>query len=754
MLYATPEHRRPGGTLYWAVIREMVPPSLLALFVLIVVLLTQDLIGFSELMINRGLGFRSAASFIFFEIVPLVSIALPFATLVGCLVGLGRMGADRELLVLEASGISSPRLIGPVLLYAGVLTVVGLMLALYAVPWSNRSLELSLADIARTSPGAKLQPGVVQKYGDWKLTAREVSASGAELRGVLVWMPGLGETVFARRGTLTPDPEGAFVKLFDGSVVLDPRKRPRQVRFESMVMRLPRAPDPIGASSGNALAGLSLAALAHIGSEPSVPPFERGLADSELQRRFARPLATLVLGLLAVPLFFSRAHFSRAGGGVMGIVATLMYYGLIELADGITRVGRMSPTLGVWLPNLLMGALGIFLAFRLTRTSSIGRHSDRPTSSREEKKPVSVKPRSVRSRRHALPRYVSVRFVELALLCFGGLLAAYFLVDLVERADFLSRSRPNLVEFATFYGARLPLLAARVAPMALLLAAALTVSLLGAQGELIGMRANGIPAPVALAPVLLICFLVAPLYFAFSDWVLPESNALYRQLKDEANRQWSGTSSRAAVWYRVGDQVYEAEALDSREGTARNIIVYEIDDEGRPYSRVDARRASHIGGGIWRLEDPMRVDFSRESIREAPAGPYASLGHGLEVRVDTRHLSVSELAREIDEVEENGYDATAFRVAYFMRWAAPLGCVILPMLALLFAMGGPPFPTASLTVVMGVVAAVSYVLFTGVAASFGNGGVLPPAAAAFAPPALFAGLALVLGWRLRNLGRR
>ena len=133
-----------------------------------------------------------------------------------------------------------------------------------------------------------------------------------------------------------------------------------------------------------------------------------------------------------------------------------------------------------------------------------------------------------------------------------------------------------------------------LALLALLLAAALTVSLLGARGELIGMRANGIPAPVALAPVLLICFLVAPLYFAFSDWVLPESNALYRQLKDEANRQRSGTSSRAAVWYRVGDQVYEAEALDSREGTARNIIVYEIDDEGRPYSRVDARRASHI----------------------------------------------------------------------------------------------------------------------------------------------------------------
>lgn len=774
MLYSAPKHRRPGGTLYLALIKEVAVPGLLSLAVFIALLLTQDLIAFSEMMINRGLGFPSAAAFIFFRVVPLVAIALPFATLVGCLVGLGRMGSDRELLALEASGVSSPRLLGPVLLYATGVSVIGLVLALAAAPWSARSLEASLAEISRTRPGASLQAGVVKEYGEWKLTAREVSADGEDLRGVLVWMPNLGETVFANRGKLRPDPGGAYIELFDGTVVLDPRKRPRQIRFESTTMRLPREASAVAIHPGQDVAGFSLAALGQVARDPSTAAGRSRNAEIELNRRFALPFATLVLALLAVPLFFGRAHFSRAGGGVMAIVATVAYYALLQLGDGLSSRGWISPGLGVWLPNIVMGVLGLVSAFRLTRLSSMGRHSDSPqvvpavreggAGVPEEAIRPEVAPPDrhsqpfqnvvIRTRSRALPRYVLVRFLELVGACFAGLLALYFIVDLIERVDFLSDYRPNVVQFAVFYGSRLPLLASRVVPMALLLATALTVSLLVARGELVGMRASGIPAPVALAPVLGVCALIVPLYFLFNDIVVPEANAYNRQIKNEVNRGKSRGASPDGAWYRLGQQVYEADDLDSREGTARNVIVYRLDETGQPTSRVDARDARHIGSGIWRLEDPMRVDFSSDSILEVPVAPFASLGEGLEVRVDTRHLSAAELAREIEEVESNGYDATAFRVAYFTRWAAPLGCLILPAVALLFAVGGPPFPSAPLTIVMSVVAAVGFVLLTGVFTSLGNGGILGPAVSAFAPDALFAGMGAALGFRLRNLRLR
>ena len=55
----------------------------------------------------------------------------------------------------------------------------------------------------------------------------------------------------------------------------------------------------------------------------------------ELHRRFAYPAATLVFGFLAVPLFVTRGNYSRSGGGVIGLVCTLAYYGLMLRPLGI-----------------------------------------------------------------------------------------------------------------------------------------------------------------------------------------------------------------------------------------------------------------------------------------------------------------------------------------------------------------------------------------------------------------------------------
>ena len=77
----------------------------------------------------------------------------------------------------------------------------------------------------------------------------------------------------------------------------------------------------------------------------------------------------------------------------------------------------------------------------------------------------------------------------------------------------------------------MPLLASRAVPMALLVATALTVSLLAAEGELIGMRACGISSLRALAPAFVLATLTAPAYFLLNNVVVPRTNALADELK-------------------------------------------------------------------------------------------------------------------------------------------------------------------------------------------------------------------------------
>ena len=197
MTVARPVHRRPGSTLYGYLVVEMIFPTLYTLGGLTLVVLTEDLVSLTELVINRGVSAADVAWLGLYQAVPNVSLMLPFAVLVGGLVALGRLGADRELLMLEASGISAPRIVAPVMAFAAVMAGLALALSLHAAPWANRTLDETLAEIERKNPGAGIVAGTVHRFGSWMLQAREVSPRGDRMRGVLLWTPSLGETVFA-----------------------------------------------------------------------------------------------------------------------------------------------------------------------------------------------------------------------------------------------------------------------------------------------------------------------------------------------------------------------------------------------------------------------------------------------------------------------------------------------------------------------------------------------------------------------------
>jgi hypothetical protein len=78
-----PIHRRPGGTLYRYIAREMIFPTAFALGGLTLVVLTKNVLGYSEMVINRGLGFDAVSWIAFYQLVPLAAQMTPFAVLVG-----------------------------------------------------------------------------------------------------------------------------------------------------------------------------------------------------------------------------------------------------------------------------------------------------------------------------------------------------------------------------------------------------------------------------------------------------------------------------------------------------------------------------------------------------------------------------------------------------------------------------------------------------------------------------------------------
>ena len=109
------------GTLDRYVIRQVIPPFLLALVIFTFILEIPPIMENAERLIAKGVPWPTVGRILLTLLPSGLGIAIPVALLVGLLVGLGRLSGDRETVAMLACGVSLYRLLRPVV----VLSVAG-----------------------------------------------------------------------------------------------------------------------------------------------------------------------------------------------------------------------------------------------------------------------------------------------------------------------------------------------------------------------------------------------------------------------------------------------------------------------------------------------------------------------------------------------------------------------------------------------------------------------------------------------------
>ncbi len=754
--------RRPhsSATLSRYLISEMVLPSLFALVAFGLVVLLTDLLGYVDLIVNRGLGTSEVAEIAGLQLLPTLARTLPFAILVGSLVGLGRLSADRELLALETAGYSARQLARPGLLFAFLATVFSVVLSVAISPAAQRLVRDKMIELSEEKPGLALRAGLATTLGGWRIEAREVEDEGARLAGVLLFMPTLGETVFSKRGAVLVDEPGVTgssvrkrLILEDGIVLSNGTERASLLRFDRMETELPvieaEADLPV-----DVIVTLPFGDVVRAVWELEDPVAARP-ALIEAHRRVALGAAALPFGLLAMGLALGRRDLSRSGGTVMGLIGAIVYYALVQFSESMLYNPKIPVGPVVWFPNFVLVSVAAGLIFRAGRTASASdRSHGRGASNLLERAGLARK--KLRMKRFALPRYVSSQFIRTVAVCIVGLVFAYLVIDVFDNLKYFNQYGATLSEIARFYSARLPILVCRVIPMALLIAVALTISLLGENGELLGMRACGIPVFRVLAPVWLLCGLAVPAYHLIANEIVPHSSERAKRLKDTEikNRTTGPELQRERVWYRVGSRIYEMGRLDLLDGIADSVTLYDLGEDGLPRRRTDAERARNIGrdSGLWLLENPRSVELTQEGrlTRLEDVGHLADFGEETPSDIETAHMTPSDLRLALEDPDLNPPLASAYRTDLQMKIAAPLACLLLPLIVLFFAATGPPFPRPVHTLIACAIIAVSHALATSFSGSMGYGGTLDPILAGWGPSMLFGAIATGMGFRLRR----
>jgi LPS export ABC transporter permease LptG/LPS export ABC transporter permease LptF len=85
----------------------------------------------------------------------------------------------------------------------------------------------------------------------------------------------------------------------------------------------------------------------------------------ELNKKISFPLSCLVMALVGVPFSFSTGRKGAFFGIGVSIAVAISYWGMAGVFEAMGAYGLLVPALAAWAPNLLFGAAGLALLFKI-----------------------------------------------------------------------------------------------------------------------------------------------------------------------------------------------------------------------------------------------------------------------------------------------------------------------------------------------------------------------------------------------------
>ena len=106
------------------VLKELIGPFLAALFGITFLFVVDFLVKILDNVLSKGLPASTVLEIFALNLAWMLSLSIPMAVLVACLMAFGRLSGDHEITAVKAAGVSPLSLMRPVMLVASLLVVL------------------------------------------------------------------------------------------------------------------------------------------------------------------------------------------------------------------------------------------------------------------------------------------------------------------------------------------------------------------------------------------------------------------------------------------------------------------------------------------------------------------------------------------------------------------------------------------------------------------------------------------------------
>ncbi|MFY1825106.1 LptF/LptG family permease [Myxococcus fulvus] len=306
-------------------------------------------------------------------------MALPIAFLLAILLGLGRLGEDRELTALQALGVGPSRLLAAPMGIAVALSALMLLITSTAQPWGLTGVKELVSEVIRKNVVGDVKSGTFyEDLSDLTLYAERVSPDG-KWTNVLLHDDRESSSpllVLAHRGQVGTSNSGEVLRfaLEDGEVHRSGRASEDYsvIHFDGAEISV-----GVGASMGkrgrftSAKEELTPAELMQAASEAEAQGGDARGFRMALHSRLGGALAPIAFALLGTPLAIGRRQAGRAWGYLLTLGGYVLYYLLSRAFEQLGQQGKLPAALAGQLANVVFMVVGAVALYRVSRSGTV-----------------------------------------------------------------------------------------------------------------------------------------------------------------------------------------------------------------------------------------------------------------------------------------------------------------------------------------------------------------------------------------------
>jgi len=359
-------------------VSELGGPFAFGLSAFTLIFAATNILAISRLVSEEHSPLGAAIEYFLWQLPQIMVTVVPMAMLLGVLLALQRLSGESEITAMKAGGIGLVRAVAPLLVIGFGVSIVALILQEGVIPYANDRATYLREEVIKqvgpfgggshavttTLPGGGRQVTVFAGYEVTTQTLLDVTLikyDSSNHEQVIIFADRaryeLPSWTFTNAREYQVNVDGTTHLLQEPEQRVDIGEKPSQI--QQTIANKNREE-------------MSRSQVRDVIESGQLSPQEKRAFETTYEEKFARPFASFVFTLIAVPFGLrpSRGGGSTGLGFGLAVAIVFVYFVIASIVSAVTSSlpgGYVVSTLGAWTPNAIFTAIGALLLQRAAR---------------------------------------------------------------------------------------------------------------------------------------------------------------------------------------------------------------------------------------------------------------------------------------------------------------------------------------------------------------------------------------------------